>query len=437
MSVRCRRCFPSSHGRVPQVASVLSHPLVEVGLRLIGLAAIAALGMSGGACTALRYTNSTPFIEHHIRATDDGTFVSQFKAAVLYPARDILTADLLWRLLFGDQAWNVENGRVADSSFFTDRAASDLSPERVGRGSHPERAPVQPFSVDKVKDTGATVGFFGTDAGGRKFLVKLDHPDFPELGSSATLIAARIYHALEYNVPETFLVTLSGTGDERFDGRLAVASPLIPDVQGHFQYDWFRYRREVRGLRLVAAWINDTDRTASNTLVSVQDGVARYYLIDFNSALGAWQGRPKEPWRGWRHAFGSPKLLLEVFTLGLVRPGFDADQPVVSPGVGRFDANFDPMTWTPQVANTAFDHMTDDDRRWTVERIARLGRPHLEAVVHAAGLSDPRDRAYLVDTLLARQARILALADVPSQESAILGEPRASQAVDLVVHGDP
>ena len=411
------RCSLSIRRRSRSAAPARSHPRAVSASPVAGLLIIMGLCWSGGGCAALCHTNSVAIIEHHVRATNDGLFVSQFKAAVLYPARDMLTADPLWRLLFGDPAWNVidggvANGRVADSSFYTERALSDLSPERVGQGPGPESAPVQPFRIDRVKSTGATAGFFGTDAQGRKFLVKLDHPHFPELGSSASIIAARIYHALGYNVPATFLVTVDGTGDERFDGRRAVASPLIPDVLGHFQYDWFRYRREVRGLRLVAAWLNDTDRTASNTLVTVRDGAARYYLIDFNSALGAWQGRPKEPRRGWRYEVGSPRLLLEILTLGLLRPGFDPDQPVFSRAVGRFDAAFDHMTWVPQIANTAFDHMTDDDRRWIIERIARLQRPQLEAIVAAAGLSDPRNRAYLVDTLLARQARVLALAEV-------------------------
>ncbi|MCK4660631.1 MAG: hypothetical protein KAV82_14005 [Phycisphaerae bacterium] len=353
-------------------------------------------------CAGLRYANSAPTIKRHIRTTDDSLFVSQFKAAVLYPARDILTLDPLCRTLFGDEAWNATDADLAGSSFITRRDVTDTAWGKP---------PVQPFRIDRVKSTGATPGFFGTDADGRKYLVKLDHPDYPELGSSVSVIASRVYHALGYNVPPTFVVDLYGTGDDRFDGRRAAASLLIPDVIGHFQFDWFRYRREIRGLRMVAAWLNDTDRTASNTLVGVRDDVARYYLIDFNSTLGAWQGQPKEPWRGWRYAVGSPARFLEVLTLGLIRPGYDPHQPLVSPAVGRLDANFDPLTWKPQVANTAFDHMTNSDRDWIVRRIARLQPEHLEAIIDAAGLSNPKDRLYMLDTLLARQACILKLVD--------------------------
>ena len=331
------------------------------------------------------------------------------KATVLYPARDVLTLEPLWRFLISDGAWNVSDGEVADSSFFTDRGF--LTPQEAAWGPAPESAPIQPFRIVRIKAAGASPGFFGSDAEGRDYLVKLDHPDYPELGSSASIISSRIYHALGYNVPAVYPVTLHGTGDARFEGRRAVASLLVPNVVGHFQFDWFRYRREVRGMRLVAAWLNDTDRAACNTLVSVKDGIAQYHLIDFNSTLGAWQGRPKEPWRGWRYACEGPISAVDLLTLGLLGRGYDPEQAVISPAVGRFTAQFDPMTWKPQVPNTAFDRMSADDRRWIVQRIAGLTRAHLEAIVEAAGLSNPQDRVSLVETLLARQARILALAD--------------------------
>ncbi|MCP4592669.1 MAG: hypothetical protein GY842_18195 [bacterium] len=381
------------------------------GAHVIGLTA-GLIALACGGCSAFRYTNTSPRIERHIRATKDGPFVSQFKAAVLYPVRDILTLDPLWRTLFGDEAWNVRDGRVGDTSFCRAGALPNLTPEQAARGPSPELAPVPPISIDTVKTSGATPGFFGTDAAGRRYLVKLDHPDYPELGSAASVITSRIYSALGYYVPPMFPITLRETGHAHFDGRRAVASPLVDGVIGHFQFDWFRHRREVRGLRLVAAWLNDTDRTASNTLVSVRQGTAWYYLIDFNSSLGAWQGQPKEPWRGWRHQHGSPKLLLQWLSLGWLRPGYEIRQPMTSTAVGHFDAEFDPRTWKPQVANTAFDHLSAADARWIADRIARLKRPHLEAIVDAAMLSRPQDRAYLVDVLLARQAGILAMAGV-------------------------
>ncbi|MFH1111147.1 MAG: hypothetical protein V1790_18415, partial [Planctomycetota bacterium] len=146
------------------------------------------------------------------------------------------------------------------------------------------------------------------------------------------------------------------------------------------------------------AWINDSDRIGSNTLVVERDGQATYYLIDFNSCLGSWQGRPKEPWRGYRHAWY------------LLPAAPHPSPPLISPALGRLAADFDPLRWLPQAPNNAFNHMTNADAAWIIARIARLDRPHLEAIVAEAWLSNPRDADVLVETLLRRRQAIIALA---------------------------
>jgi hypothetical protein len=54
--------------------------------------------------------------------------------------------------------------------------------------------------------------------------------------------------------------------------------------------------------------------------------------------------------------------------------------------------------------------MTKADAAWMIKRIARLERPHLEAIVAEARLSDPKDAMILVETLLQRREAILSLA---------------------------
>ena len=372
------------------------------------------LGVTLAGChgPAQRYRNSAPYLERHIRASDDTNFTVMFKATVLVPSRDILLLDPLWRTLCGGEAWNAMGDGVDDSSFCTNRAPDELTPQRVALGACIELPPQPPVRVLKIKRSATGPGFLGEDASGRKFLFKLDHPDSPELSTSATIIASRLLWALGYNVSAEYLVRIEGTGDERFDGHRATASLLVPNVRGHFHFDWFRHRRELRGLRLAAAWIHDVDRVGSNTLVTVADGRARYYLIDFNSCLGAWQGRPKEPWRGWRPQWSVGWTLLRVCSLGLLHPEPNSRQPVVSPAIGRFDAvSFDPLAWCPQVPNNAFEHMTRADQRWMARKIAALRREHIEAIVAAAEFSDPQDAATMIDTLLARQQKIRALGD--------------------------
>lgn len=362
------------------------------------LVGIAVLPGTLSGCASLRYRNTVPFIERHIRASRDQVETVMFKASILVPARDILTLDPLWRALFGSEAWNAHGQEVPDSSFYTNRTPQELTPERVARGACTMPPPQPPYRIKKIEiGGGGSLGFVGADTLGRTFLFKLDHPDYPELGSAAAIIGSRMLWALGYNVPPVFLVKVEGTGDKRLEGKRATAALFLDDVIGHFHFDWFRYRRELRGLRLASAWINDPDRIGSNTLVVVRDGRATYYVIDFNSCLGSWQGRPKEPWRGCRHAWDPLPLLP------------DPPPPVVSPAVGRFAADLDPLRWRPQAPNNAFNHMTDADAAWMIARIEALQRPHLEAIVAEAQLSDPHDAEYLVETLMQRREAILAL----------------------------
>ncbi len=366
--------------------------------------------IAAAGCGPLRYRNETPILTEHIRASQDATWVVMVKAAVLVPARDLLTLDPLWRAAFGCPAWNADGAGVADSSFYTNRRPDELTPARVALGACTDPPPEPPFTITRLKTSGATTGFVGTDARGRKYLFKLDHPDYPELGTSAEVIGSRILWALGYHVPPVYLVRVAGTGDARFDGRRATATLYLDGVQGHFHFDWFRQRRELRGLRLASAWLNDTDRVGTNTLVVVRDGRMIGYLIDFNSCLGAWQGRPKEPWRGWRHEWDVGWFLARLATCGLAHPERRPHEPIVSPAVGRFGVDhFDPLAWRAQVPNNAFEHLTGADLRWIVERIARLERSHIAAIVAAAELSDPRDADRLVHTLLGRRERIMTL----------------------------
>ena len=93
------------------------------------------------------------------------------------------------------------------------------------------------------------------------------------------------------------------------DGRFRVAmSRFVPgapkgptfmnDVREDDPNDHYRHehRRELRGLRVVASWLNDTDRREGNTLdVYVEPGYLRHYQIDFGASLGSSTDRTKHP----------------------------------------------------------------------------------------------------------------------------------------------
>ena len=364
-----------------------------------------------GGCRNLRYENTAAYLDADFQPSTLSPLHIYTRNMYFVPARDILLLDPVRRAVFGSPAWNADGHEVPDGSFYTNRLPEELTPERVARGPCTEPPPEPPFTVIKKKSVGATAGFIGRDARGREYLFKPDDRCYPELGSGANVIASRIYWALGYHVPAEYVVTVSGTGDPAFEGRRASASAMIEGGKGHIAFDALRYRRELRGLGLAAAWVNDTDRNDHNTLVVFEHGHARVYLVDFNSALGSWQGRPKESWRGWQPAGDVPALIGKIMTLGLWVREPDPRQPVISPAVGRFEgSHFKPAFWTPQWPNNAYAHMTSADRRWIASKIALLDRPHLEAIVAEARYSDPADAQYIVDTLMQRREKILRFA---------------------------
>ena len=361
--------------------------------------------MFAGACAPAERGGRPRFV------ADEGAASRFLKVHYFCPVRDWLNVPRSVGNLLGRHplARNVGvDGSVADSAFYTNRDIAGMSPAEVSRGPCSRPAPRPPFQVSKVKTSGGFVGFFGKDADGRRFIFKLDLAGFPELGSGASIVCSRILWALGYHVPADYLVTVTGTGDDRFDGRRALASEFVAGkVVGGFKFDWVRDRREFRGLRLACAWLNHTDCVDTNTLVAIRDGRAVCYLIDFNSALGSWQGVAKQSWRGWRFVWDIEWQILGLLTLGRAGPGYDANQPVVSPAVGRFDARFDAATWRQQTPNTAFENMDAEDARWMCEQMARLSRGQLVAAIEAGGFSRREDRNYLLRTLFARRAAIL------------------------------
>jgi len=374
---------------------------------------VVAVGLvlaSAAGCARFRYDNTSVVFDRPFRARHDPVWLIWLKTSYFYPVRDAALFTWLGRGLFGDEAWNVtDDGGVADGPFFVNRNIPSITPEQAGTGAASAPAPLGPWRIKKRKEAGRTPGFIGEDGAGRTFLVKMDDARYPELGTSAEIIGSRVCWLMGYRVPAVYGVVIDGTGDPVYDGRRATASLFVPGrVVGQFKLDRYRMRREIRGLRLVSAWLNDTDRTDNNTLVSVQNGRAVCYLIDFNSCLGSWNGRPKEPWRGWRHEWDVSYQLLGVLTLGLL-PKLPADTEIRSPAVGTYDllAASDARRWRSEDAQTAFDRVTHADAEWVARRMAAVTRPQLQAIVEAAAYSREEDAASVLQMLIERRRRVL------------------------------
>jgi len=361
-------------------------------------------------CQDIQHQNTADWVTQNVRVSDSPLHDRFMKGTYYEPVRDFFDSRAAFNPADPNQpaAWNVdENGQVHDGSFFTNRDIAAVSPEAAGIGPA-ANPPVGPWKVLKKPDKHAFKlrRFLGEDATGRKFLVKVDHEDHPQGASAVSAVATRVYWLLGYNVPAEHIVTIEGTGDEDFDGKRGFASEFIPgDVKGFWRFDWFRFRREVRAIRLVAAWLDDIDRTDSNTLLTFHGDRNLYYLIDFDSSLGLWQGRAKLPWMGHRHAWDPNWVLLS--TIGLAPNPIIHHEPV-SDAVGLLYADdFDPFAWKQQIANSAFRLMARSDAEWIARRMAQVSREQLAAIVHAARYSNPEDERYVLETLMARRVVIL------------------------------
>ncbi len=212
-------------------------------------------------------------------------------------------------------------GEVPDSSWFENRIGKrPMSMEELVKGPDVQGPPDPsgPWTVTRAKTEGITLGFTIKDAAGGTYFMKFDPIKFPQLATSAEVIATKFFYAFGYNVSENYVVfvdpqNLQIADDAKFtdefghkrrmvrkdidgilkrvakrkDGKIqAIASYRLPDEPiGHFKYygtrsddgnDIFRHeeRRELRGLRVFSAWLNHDDARYMNSLdvfVPVED----------------------------------------------------------------------------------------------------------------------------------------------------------------------
>jgi hypothetical protein len=299
-----------------------------------------------------------------------------------------------------------------------------------------------------------------TDVRGDRYIVKLDPPAQPEMATGAEMVCSRIVHALGWNVPEYHLVRIdparlelgenATTRDDYrrkrpmtaadlehllsqaarlADGRVrAVASLAVPGVRkGPFRTVGVRPddpndlvphedRRELRGLRIVAAWIDYTDARRGNFydtfLATEADGRGHlvHYLLDFSSALGAGNVGWKSPKDGHEYFIDPPIQLASLLSLGFwVKPWEDPPAPA-HPALGYLNgAIFDPEEWRTTYPQPLFDRATARDSFWGAKLVASFREEDLRAVAAAGEWSDPRAADALVAILRERQRKIAAL----------------------------
>lgn len=354
---------------------------------------------------------------------------------------------------------------VPNSSWFVNRiGVARMTPGEVVRGSCDDKvldpeAPDGSWIIDHGKDNGANPGFRVNISGLGKFMLKTDPQEEPDRATGATAIAARVYHAAGYFAPcdvvvyfrpsllklkpglrvtnnqgvtkdfdERALAAILKSASHR-DGLVRmVASKWLPGQPiGPYTYDGKRDddpndviahddRRETRGARLLAAWLNHFDSREQNTLDvfipadrSKKDGPGHvvHYIIDLGDCFGSvWTVDAISRRLGFAYLLDIPYLTEDFVTLGAIERPWERARR--TGGVFNYFSarDFDPALWRNEYPNPAFSRMTEADGAWAARIIARFDDELVAALV-SVGKYDAESSRYLLETLIARRDKIL------------------------------
>jgi hypothetical protein len=370
------------------------------------------------------------------------------------------------------EAVNVNSlDEVPDSAWFTNRVqtgattggapgactADDLLPahDEVADGA---------WVIDDGKDNGATQGFRVEVPGKGRYLLKADDEGRPERASAASVIGAAMYHAIGFNTTCEQIVVIRKSQLELTPGlevadndgvrrpfdqraldkvlagttqvggglvRMQASKWLPGHAIGPFRYIGTRPddpndvidhadRRELRGSRILAAWIDHWDAREQNSMDvwfanhpkdrRASPGFVVHYLIDTSDSFGG-EVSIKAMAKRLGHSYG---LDFADFTRALVTLGVEErpwDRARAVPGREKFGFfrayDFEPDRWKPMYPNPAFLRMTERDAAWMARQIARFSVDDIRGFVDLGEWRDPTDGDYLTGILLERQRRIL------------------------------
>ncbi len=149
-----------------------------------------------------------------------------------------------------------------------------------------------------------------------------------------------------------------------------LASRLLPGkILGGFKYYGTRsddpndvipheHRRELRALKVFAAWTNLVDLKALNTMDTLitENGKSRvrHYLLDVGSTFGMGANGPHEWTEGYEHLFEGDKLLKRMATLGFYIQPWQTAKYKEHDSIGIFEGDkFDPEAWKSRVPASA------------------------------------------------------------------------------------
>ncbi len=344
---------------------------------------------------------------------------------------------------------------VDNSSWFTNRNAMyRMTSNEIKKGPDSVDGPDTSgeWTIIQAKAQGRTPGFTIRDSKSNRYVIKFDPPEYPELVSGAEIISTKLFYAAGYNVPENYIVHFNprnlrladdvGFIDENGktrtmidddleeilqrvailpDGNIrAIASKFIKGVPlGPFKYRSVRkddpndlikhqHRRELRGLRVMAAWLSHYDTKANNTFDSyVTEGgrsYVKHYLIDFGSTLGTISSGPKPNYIGHENQVDPGELFKKTLSVGLKVRDYEKFSNNQYPSIGNISSQlFQPQKYKFIFPNPAFENLTDSDALWGTKLVVSFTDEQIAAAVQTARYTDHSAAAYLVQVLKDRR----------------------------------
>ncbi len=344
---------------------------------------------------------------------------------------------------------------VPNSSWFTNRHARhpmSLTELRRGpnRGAGPDVA--GQLTVIAAKTEGVTPGFTVKDRRGNIYIIKFDSKKYPQLSTAAEVISTKFVYAAGYNTPENYLTTIDPKklriaenvmvknrwgrevpadsadlqkwltrAQRNPDGAYRVLASKFLEGKpiGGFLYTKKRkddpndtiphqHRRELRGYKVIAAWLNNSDTKATNTLdmfvTQENRSYIRHYIIDFGTTLGASGYGLAGRGRGHLGALDLGNMLLRIVTLGLWVEPWEKEPRMISPSTGYFESRlFNPGNYAFITPVPAFQRATNLDGFWGAKIVMSFTDEQIRAIVETGEYANKDDEEYIIKILIERR----------------------------------
>ena len=157
-------------------------------------------------------------------------------------------------------------------------------------------------------------------------------------------------------------------------------------------------RRELRGMRVFAAWLNHDDAAVDQQHRHLRpEGGRRYirhYLQDFGSNLGSGSTSAQQPRGGYEYLLEGDKWGQGAAPSASGGATGTKVQDPANPSLGNIEAEFfQPWKWKTEYPQPAFDRMDDADAFWAASLASRFTNPMIEAIVTPASCRIPLRRA--------------------------------------------